>query len=243
MDKIDKTQIEKIEIKKGSAKFLRAYDKPEEIEAWWHLNPDAIGIAFVGRSNVGKSSLINSLFGSKTARTSKTPGRTQKINVFSFELTKDQTYFKYYLYDLPGYGHAEVSKQMIKSWAYLMDAFLSQLNGRTILLNIQDARHPDQDADKGFYEYINPKEIDIFLLFNKIDKLKKQKERAVLEKMKPKIFKDFAHLKKIYFTSAEKKTGLLKVEQDLITYCKDARATLPPPQIEEEESSDPSQNS
>ena len=208
----------KIEIKKGSAKFLRAYDTPEQIVKWWDENPDAIGIAFVGRSNVGKSSLINSLFGGKTAKTSKTPGRTQKINIFSFELTKDNTYKKYYLYDLPGYGHAAVNKAMSKNWVVVMDAFFSTLNGKTLLLNLQDARHPNQDMDKKFYDYINPKLVEILLIFNKIDKLKKQKERAVLDKLKPQIIKDFKHVKQIFYVSAEKKDGLDPLEQSLISY-------------------------
>lgn len=207
-----------IEIKKGSAKFIRAYDTPEQIYDWWDNNPDAIGIAFVGRSNVGKSSLINTLFGGKTAKTSKTPGRTQKINIFTFELTKDDTYKKYFLYDLPGYGHAEVNKSMSKNWIVVMDAFFSSLNGKTLLLNLQDARHPNQKMDQKFYEYINPKLIEILLIFNKMDKLKKQKERAALNKLKPQIIKDFKHVKQIFFVSAEKKDGVPPLEQALISY-------------------------
>ncbi len=208
----------KSEIKKGSAKFIRAYDSADQILDWWDDNPDAIGLAFVGRSNVGKSSLINTLFGSKTAKTSKTPGRTQKINVFTFELTKDETRKTYFLYDLPGYGHAEVNKAMSKNWQIVMDAFFSSLNGKTLLLNLQDARHPNQKMDQKFYDYINPKLIEIFLVFNKMDKLKKQKERAALNKLKPQIIKDFQHVKQIFFVSAEKKDGVEPLEQALISY-------------------------
>lgn len=210
--------MEKIEIKKGSAKFIRAFDKPEQIEAWWHQNSDAIGLAFVGRSNVGKSSLINALFGNKTARTSKTPGRTQKINIFTFELTKDEEHKTYYLYDLPGYGHAQVSKSMSKEWRYLMESFFEFLNTKTVIMNIQDARHPNQKADQSFYQYINPKMIDIFLIFNKLDKLKKQKERAALNKLKPQIFKDFKSVKQIFFVSAEKRTALDSLELSVVNY-------------------------
>jgi GTP-binding protein len=220
MEKTVKTETKvRIEIKKGSAKFIRAYDSASEIERWWTENPQAVGIAFVGRSNVGKSSLINSLFGGKTAKTSKTPGRTQKINVFTFELTKDNTYYKYYLYDLPGYGHAQVSRSMSKNWTVVMDAFFSKLNGKTILLNLQDARHPDQASDKGFYNYIDAKLVEIYLIFNKIDKLKRQKERAALNKLKPQIRKNFNFVKKIFFVSAEKKDGLEQLENDLVEYC------------------------
>jgi GTP-binding protein len=211
-------KIQKIEIKKGSAKFIRAYDTAEQIYQWRDENPEAIGLAFVGRSNVGKSSLINTLFGGKTARTSKTPGRTQKINIFTFELTKDSTYKKYYLFDLPGYGHAEVNKAMSKNWTIIMDAFFQSLNGRTLLLNLQDARHPDQQMDKQFYEYINPTLIEIFLVLNKMDKLKRQKERAALNKLKPQIYASYKHVKQIFFVSAEKKDGVDPLELAIISY-------------------------
>ena len=229
--------METIEIKKGSAKFIRAYDNASDIRTWFDEHPDAIGVAYVGRSNVGKSSLINAMFGGKTAKTSKTPGRTQKINIFTFELTKDNTYYKYYLYDLPGYGHAKVNKSMSKNWMVIMDSFFKSLNGITILMNLQDARHPNQDMDKKFYDYIDPTKIDIFLLFNKIDKLKKQKERAVLDKMKPQIYKDFKHVKNIFFVSAEKKEGVPPLEQALVSYLKGIVETDRRIEIENEKNS------
>lgn len=205
-------------ISRGSAKFLRAYDKPEEIEAWFFEN-DAPGIAMVGRSNVGKSSLINSLFGPKTARTSKTPGRTQKINVFSFETsTEEDEPRKFYLYDLPGYGFAQVSKSMQRNWQALMGGFFMNVSDQTLICSIQDARHPNQKSDLAFYEYIDPKKADMFLLFNKIDKLKKQKERAALNNLKPKIFQQYKAVKQIHFVSAEKKTGCEELEYAIGSY-------------------------
>ena len=206
------------EIDRGSTKFLRAVNTTDQIDRWWVENPDAIGVAFVGRSNVGKSSLINAIFGNKVARTSKTPGRTQMINIFSFKLLKDKEEKLFYLYDLPGYGHAQVNKSMSKNWREIMDAFFMTLNGRTLLLNLQDARHPDQKTDQQFYDYINPKLVEIFLVFNKLDKLKKQKERAALNKLKPDIFQAYKHVKQIFFLSAEKKEGVPPLVQALISY-------------------------
>lgn len=203
---------------RGSAKFLRAYSKPEEIEAWFHEN-DVPGIAMVGRSNVGKSSIINALFGPKTAKTSKTPGRTQKINIFHFEVTDENgDMHKFFLYDLPGYGFAKVSKDMQRSWQALMTNFFMHMNDQTLVVNIQDARHPNQKSDEAFYEYINPKYVDMFLLFNKIDKLKKQKEKAALKNLKKKIFEEFKAVKQIYFVSAEKKTGCPELEYAIGSY-------------------------
>lgn len=203
-------------IHRGSAKFIMGVDSPEQMAGWWENHPQAIGLAMVGRSNVGKSSLINSLFGNKTAKTSKTPGRTQKINIFTFKLHKEEQIF--YLYDLPGYGHAEVNKSMKKNWESLMHEFFTNLNMNTLLINLQDARHPNQASDKKFYDYINPKEFEIFLAFNKIDKLKKQKEKAALNKIKPSLFKEFKALKQIFFVSAEKRDGVFSLEQSLASY-------------------------
>ncbi|MDP7320498.1 MAG: ribosome biogenesis GTP-binding protein YihA/YsxC [Bacteriovoracaceae bacterium] len=210
--------MDKQEVNKGSTKFIRAFDNVDQIYDWWDNHPDAIGIAFVGRSNVGKSSLINTLFGNKTAKTSKTPGRTQKINIFTFELTKDEEKKTYYLYDLPGYGHAQVNKSMSKNWKAVMGAFFEAINSRTLLINLQDARHPNQKVDQQFYEYINTKLIDVFLVFNKLDKLKRQKERAHLNKLKPQIIKDFKTVKNIFFVSAEKKEGVPPLELAMISF-------------------------
>ena len=208
--------MEKEIIHRGTAKFIMAIDSIKQLEKWWENHPTAIGVAMVGRSNVGKSSLINTLFGNKTAKTSKTPGRTQKINIFTFQMHGEEETF--FLYDLPGYGHAQVNKVMKKNWDELMHTFFINLNPHTILINLQDARHPNQVTDQRFYEYINPKNFSIFLVMNKIDKLKKQKEKAALEKLKPQIYSQFKAVKQIFFVSAEKRMGTEALEQSVANY-------------------------
>lgn len=208
------TEVIKEEIiNRGNTKFIMAIDSLVQLKGWWEHNQDIIGLAMVGRSNVGKSSLINALFGNKIAKISKTPGRTQKINIFTFQLHGSDK--EYFLFDLPGYGHASVSKAMKKNWEALMSCFFEGLNRKTLLFNIQDARHPNQESDKSFYSYVNATEFEIYLIFNKIDKLKKQKERAALEKLKPQLYSDFKSVKQIFFVSAEKKTKTHMLEQSL----------------------------
>lgn len=208
-------------IRPQSADFKMGISVVAQFEEWLAQNQDAIGVSFVGRSNVGKSSMINSLFGGKTARVSKTPGRTREINIFEFELNlngKKTDLPKFFLIDLPGYGFAEVSKDMSKNWDELMGAFFAEVSGSMLLVNLQDARHPDQDADREFYNFIKKYPRKTILVFNKIDKLKTQKERNVLEKLKPQLSKDYKWIRQMYFASAESKKGIPQVEDAIVTH-------------------------
>ena len=208
-------------IKPHSAEFKMGISNPVQFDEWLKANPDIIGVSFVGRSNVGKSSIINALFGSKTARVSKTPGRTREINIFEFELGlngKKCDLQKFCMIDLPGYGHAEVSKDMSKNWDQLMGSFFAYLSPGMMLVNLQDARHPNQDADKGFHQFLKNYTRNAILVFNKIDKLKTQKERAVLEKLKPSLSKEYKWIRQMYFASAETKKGLAQVEEAIVAH-------------------------
>ena len=105
-------------------------------------------IVFVGRSNVGKSSLINSLTNRKSlARTSGTPGKTQTINFFRVELKADDMRRAFYLVDLPGYGYAKTSKTNRKLWAKFIDEYLSSRRDIKFVCQLIDMRHPPQESD------------------------------------------------------------------------------------------------
>jgi GTP-binding protein len=209
-------------IQKGKTEFLMGIDKVEQLQQWLNEHPFVNGIAFIGRSNVGKSSLINGLFGKTTARVSKTPGRTRQVNIFDFIVeNKEQKSFEhFYLFDVPGYGHADVSKEMAQNWQYLLDTFFQLCSEKILLLNVQDARHPLQDSDLVFHQYIKSFNLETYLLFNKIDKLKTQSERAKLKAHMPEIYNKFKWVKQIHFTSAEKGDGLEAVELAIVNFVK-----------------------
>lgn len=197
----------------------------DQLQSVLENNSDLKGVAFVGRSNVGKSSLINSLFGRKTAKTSKTPGRTREINLFTFEANTDpgEQPVAYTLFDLPGYGFAEVSKEMARHWDLLMTTFFASLSKNTLIINIQDARHPNQKVDQQFHSFLkdSPRQLETLLVLNKIDKLKKQKEKSALLKTKKMLLNDYTWVKELYLVSAESKEGLSNLEQAIIKHCND----------------------
>ena len=205
-------------IVRSSASFKRGFSDPASFMKWYSEN-SRCAVAMVGRSNVGKSSLINTMFGNKTARVSKTPGRTSEINVFEFDLklAEDRTE-SFFLYDLPGYGFAKVSKAMLKNWDQLMGAFFSVIDRRTLILNLQDARHPNQKSDQQLYQFIKEHDLETFMVLNKVDKLKKQKERSELKKKVKEIAHEYKKYQQFYQVSAETKLGVPELEYGLASY-------------------------
>ncbi|MBT7609547.1 MAG: ribosome biogenesis GTP-binding protein YsxC [Bacteriovoracaceae bacterium] len=207
-----------IEIIRGSAKFRYGMSNPKQFQGWLEEHPEIIGFSMVGRSNVGKSSLINALFGNKLARTSNTPGRTREINIFEFQIGEagNPIDHKFWLFDLPGYGYAKVNREMSKKWEELMQIFFQDISEKVNMINIQDARHPNQKADIEFHQFLKNFECETTLVFNKLDKLKKQKERSALNKLKPTIYKDYKWVKDIHFVSAEKGAGLKSLHDSMV---------------------------
>ncbi|MFP4461971.1 MAG: ribosome biogenesis GTP-binding protein YihA/YsxC [Thermotogota bacterium] len=125
---------------------------------------DRKSIAFVGRSNVGKSSLINVLFNRKMAKVSSTPGKTRSIN---FYLINGRDYF----IDLPGYGYARRSQEEIGKWNSLMNAFFSQAEGLEMLFVLIDSRHSLMKADHIFFQWILEYHVPIAIVLTKTDKI------------------------------------------------------------------------
>ena len=128
-------------------------------------------IAFCGRSNCGKSSVLNAITNNKKlAKTSNTPGRTQAMNVF--EIDKDK---QFKIIDLPGYGYAKVSKSIRKDWGISIDNYLNNRNCLKALVLIMDIRHAFKDDDLTLINWCEAKNLPLIALLNKSDKLSKNK--------------------------------------------------------------------
>lgn len=215
------TQITMIDPSKTC--FKLGIQNSQNLQDWFQNNQNITGVAFIGRSNVGKSSLINTIFKKSIAKVSKTPGRTREINVFSFQLVEKN--YDLYLFDLPGYGHALVSKEMLKNWENMMNSFFENINSHILLVVLQDARHPYQKVDKEFQEFIQNFHLRISLVFNKIDKLKTQKEKSFFKKNKIELYKQSKWASHIFFISALKKYGLKELEGAIVNHVFDCMNT------------------
>ena len=200
------------------ANFIRGIASPQAWNEWQQaLVHRPIGFAFVGRSNVGKSSLLNALFGHKNARVSNTPGRTREINIFEFRLSEEQQY-PFFAFDLPGYGFAEVSRAEKRKWEDLIQTFFDNCGKDIFLLNIQDARHPLSKTDQDFLDFIFAYRPTWAVLFNKMDKLKTQSERHSLEIIKSDLMKEMKGAKQVHFISAETNQGIDGLEVGLLSF-------------------------
>ena len=168
-------EFQKIHFQKAhfliSAPDIRHLDK--------HLPPESgIEIAFAGRSNAGKSSALNRLTRQKSlARTSKTPGRTQLINVFEIEEGKR-------LIDLPGYGFAKVPLEMKLKWQRSLGEYLQRRESLKGLVVLMDIRHPFKDLDQQLIYWAIDADIPVLALLTKADKLKQGARKATLLKMR-----------------------------------------------------------
>ena len=179
-----------------TAEFMKSSGK-------WQECPDATmpEYAFIGRSNVGKSSLINAMLNYKDlAKTSQTPGKTQLINHFLINE-------KWYLTDLPGYGYARVSKTMRKEFEKINTNYILNRKNLVNLFVLIDSRHTPQQIDLEFIEWCGESGVPFSLVFTKSDKLKPNIAISNVESYKEELLKSWESLPEIYVTSAVKKIG------------------------------------
>ena len=157
--------------------------------------------AFIGRSNVGKSSLINMLTGLKgLAKTSGTPGKTQLINHFMINEA-------WYLVDLPGYGFARVSKTAKATWDKMIRDYLIKRSNLMTVFILVDIRHEPQKLDLAFIQWVGENNIPLAIAFTKADKLSKQQVVKSVEVYKKELSKEWDELPLLFITSADKRSG------------------------------------
>lgn len=142
-------------------------------------------IAFIGRSNVGKSSLINSLCNRKNlAKTSQTPGKTQTINFFRVTLKSEENLIPIHLVDLPGYGYAKTSKTNRRIWAKFIEEYLLASENLKFVCQLVDMRHNLMDSDKKFFNWLVEKNLPVLIISTKADKLSKTEQKKQLNLLK-----------------------------------------------------------
>ena len=161
--------------------------------------------AFIGRSNVGKSSLINALVNKKNlANTSGKPGKTRLINHFIINK-------QWYLVDLPGFGYAKTSKSERYQFNNIISNYLLNRNNLMCLLMLIDCRHKPQKIDQDFMEWLSEIEMPFVIVFTKCDKLGVNNLNKNIETYKSEMLKKWDELPQIFFTSARKKTGVEEI--------------------------------
>ncbi len=191
------------------AEFMTSAQKLEDSPS-----PDKAEIAFLGRSNVGKSSLLNSLTKKRSlAKSSSTPGKTQLINYFNItfkDYADEKSNYYARFVDLPGFGYAKVSKSLKKNWHQNLTDFLEKRPSLQIFIHLIDSRHSSLDIDKSvdeFLHHIKRGDQIIINAFTKIDKLK----QTELQKLKREYPNGI-------FISNLKNKGIDKLEKKIATY-------------------------
>ena len=172
--------------------------------------------AFIGRSNVGKSSLINMLTGKKgLAMTSQKPGKTQLINHFIINGA-------WYLVDLPGYGYARLSKDGREKLKAMIEDYTLERKELVCLFVLVDSRHEPQKIDLEFIQWLGEEGVPFALVFTKADKLTKGSLAANLEAYKARLLEEWEELPPIFVTSSEQQLG----RDELLSYIEGINTTL-----------------
>ena len=165
-------------------------------------NPDKIEVCFSGRSNVGKSSLINALTGRKgLARASNTPGRTQEINFFSIPEN-------HYLVDLPGYGYADAPVKVVEQWQNLLKQYLAGRQSLRRAFVLVDGRHGVKKVDTEIMSMLDSSAVTFQVVLTKLDKVKEKDRENILEQVRSSLQNHPAAFPEIILTSSEKGWGI-----------------------------------
>ncbi len=188
---------------KGRLLFAGPVDFVKGVVAMSGLPPaDRLEVCFAGRSNVGKSSLINALTGRKTlARASNTPGRTQEINYFALGESR-------FLVDLPGYGYAEAPVAIVAKWQALLKQYLAGRQTLRRAFVLIDSRHGIKAVDEEILKLLDRSAVTYQAVLTKVDKINRVEREAVIEQVKSALAKHPAAYPEIVVTSSEKGEGV-----------------------------------
>ncbi len=172
--------------------------------------------AFIGRSNVGKSSLINMLVQRRgLAKTSSVPGKTVAINHF---IINDA----WYLVDLPGYGYAQHSKKTREQWRVMINNYITRRRNLVCTFVLVDSRLEPQNNDIGFMEWLGEQQVPFCIVFTKADKVSKAELGRNMEAMRNRLLEDWEELPPIFITSSETKQG----RDEILDYIKSQNAIV-----------------
>ena len=167
--------------------------------------PDRPEYAFIGRSNVGKSSLINMLTGRNgLARISKKPGKTQMINYFLVAKS-------WYLVDLPGYGYAKISKKKRREWEIMIEGYLQHRRTLACAFVLIDANVPAQQIDIDFLNWLGDKQVPFAIVYTKIDRLKPAEVQPNIDRIRASFLEHWEDLPQEFFTSSIKDEGQAEI--------------------------------
>jgi len=179
--------------------------------------PDAPEIAFAGRSNVGKSSLLNKLTNRNgLARTSNTPGRTQELNFFDVGAVEEGDVPVLRLVDMPGYGFAKAPKELVRKWRHLVNDYL---RGRPVLrrvLVLIDSRHGIKDVDREIMTMLDKAAVTYHLVLTKADKIKASELAAVSDRTATEARTHVAAHPRLLVTSSEKDLGMAELRAAIL---------------------------
>ncbi len=161
--------------------------------------------AFIGRSNVGKSSLINMLTGRNgLARISKKPGKTQMINYFLVAKS-------WYLVDLPGYGYAKISKKKRREWEIMIEGYLQHRRTLACAFVLIDANVPAQQIDIDFLNWLGDKQVPFAIVYTKIDRLKPAEVQPNIDRIRASFLEHWEDLPQEFITSSIKDEGQAEI--------------------------------
>lgn len=212
----DNSSEEKLYLLKGKELFNKKCDFVLSVANLKQLpDGDKVEISFAGRSNVGKSSLINALFGQrKLAKTSSTPGRTQQLNYFNLD-------DKLYLVDLPGYGFAKAPKEIVQNWQKLINAYLvGRANLRRVFLLI-DSRHGIKKNDEEIMDMLDKAAVTYQIVLTKIDKISTAAQDKIVADIQKSIEKHTAAHITVLKTSSEKNLYLDELKAEIAALVSD----------------------